>query len=134
GGCGGAGTLARRRGAAPAGRGGDRLTRRGPELPELLRRFPPRQQPASWEATQLPRGRALARMLAAPFTFSDVRYQASVRRGVSQVLDWLASQRGSSWQDRWMATGAEQPADWRQRAVRRARTPPAAIAVNARLA
>ena len=112
------GTLARPRGVPAAGGGGDdRLTRRRPELPELLRRFPPRQQPASWEATELSRGRALARMLAAPFTFSDARYQASVRRGVSCVLDWLASQPGNNWQDRWMASGAEQHADWRQLAV-----------------
>jgi hypothetical protein len=116
-------TLARPRGAATAGWGGGRLTRRGPELPELLRRFPPRQQPASWEATELSRGRALARTLAAPFTFSDVRYQASVRRGVSRVLDWLAEQPGSSWQDRWIASGAEQHADWRQLAVGRAGLP-----------
>lgn len=92
-------------------------------MPELLRRFPPRQQPASWEATELSRGRALARTLAAPFTFSDVRYQASVRRGVSRVLDWLAEQPGSSWQDRWIASGAEQHADWRQLAVGRAGLP-----------
>jgi integrase len=62
-------------------------------------------------------------MLAPPFTFSDVRYQASARRGVSCVLDWLASQPGNNWQDRWRAGGAEQHADWRQLAVRWAGLP-----------
>jgi Phage integrase family len=84
-----------------------------PDLSQLLRQFPPRNRPASWEATQLSRGRVLARLLAAPFAFDHIRYQAGARRGLREVLDWLQSLPGDTWQDRWIASGAEHQADWR---------------------
>jgi len=55
----------------------------------------------------------LARVLAAPFIFEGAGYQAEVRRGICSVLDWLAAMPGRSWQQRWIASGAEQAADWR---------------------
>jgi hypothetical protein len=92
---------------------------RGPRLPdrrdlfELRRQFPPRANPASWPETRASRGGVLARVLAAPFTFEDANYQADVRRGICGVLDWLAAMPGQTWQQRWMASGSEQSADWR---------------------
>ena len=92
---------------------------RGRQLPdrrdlfELRRQFPPRADPASWEETGASRGGVLARVLAAPFTFEGANYQAEVRRGICGVLDWLAAMPGQSWQQRWIASGAEQAADWR---------------------
>lgn len=80
---------------------------------ELRRQFPPRGNPASWDATEASRGRVLARVLAAPFTVEAAGYQAEVRRGISAVLDWLALLPGRSWQQRWLASGAERAADWR---------------------
>jgi len=88
-----------------------------PDLSELLEWFPPRQRPCSWVATGLTRGRMLARLLAPPFAFADSRYQASAARGVRRVLDWLEPQPGATWQERWLASGAEQHPDWRQLAA-----------------
>jgi integrase len=83
------------------------------DLFELRRQFPPRANPASWEETRASRGGVLARVLAAPFANEHASYQADVRRGICGVLDWLAAMPGRTWQQRWMASGAEQAADWR---------------------
>ncbi|MHB2023728.1 MAG: tyrosine-type recombinase/integrase [Mycobacteriales bacterium] len=96
-----------------AGRGGDRHLPGPPDLSELLAQFPPRPRPATWQATEASRGQVLARLLAPPFTFEHAEYQASVRGGVRAVLDWLGSMPGRTWQDRWVASGAEFAADWR---------------------
>jgi integrase len=85
-----------------------------PDLSELLRQFPPRDRRTSWEATELSRGRVLARLLAAPFAFDHVEYQAHARRGLHKVLDWLQSLPGRTWQDRWVASSAEHETDWRR--------------------
>jgi hypothetical protein len=100
------------------GRNGDRHMAARPDLSDLLSQYPPRPRPASWEATTASRGRVLARLLASPFAFHHVKYQDSARRGLCRVLDWLQSQPGGSWQDRWIASGAEQHADWRSLPVR----------------
>jgi integrase len=55
----------------------------------------------------------LARLVAPPFTFGCVDYQVSVGRGLREVMQWLQPQPGSTWQDRWTASGAEQEFDWR---------------------
>ncbi len=96
-----------------AGRSGDRHMPGQPDLSGLLRQFPARARPACWEATGLSRGRVLARLLAPPFAFSHPAHRASARRGLDCVLGWLQSQPGNTWQDRWIASGAEQQPDWR---------------------
>lgn len=83
------------------------------DLVELRKQFPPRANAVSWEATEASRGRVLARVLAAPFTAETTKYQAEVRRSVRTVLDWLATMPGRTWQQRWVASGAEHSADWR---------------------
>jgi integrase len=97
--------------------GGERARSRRRDLFALRKQFPPRKSPASWEATTASRGRVLARVLAAPFAASGTKYQAEVRRGVCSVLDWLATMPGRTWQARWIASGAEQAADWRELAA-----------------
>ncbi len=87
------------------------------DLFELRKLFPPRLNPVSWEATEASRGRVLARVLTAPSTADNTKYQAEVRRGVRTVLDWLATMPGITWQARWDASGAEHAADWRILAV-----------------
>ena len=99
--------------AAVVGRNGDRHRPGQPDLSALLERFPPRKRPVSWPTTEVSRGQVLARLLAPPFSFVHVEYQASVRRGLRQVLHWLQSQPGDTWQDRWTASGAEHEPDWR---------------------
>ena len=99
--------------AAVAGRSGQRHRSDRRDLFELRKQFPPRPNPASWEATAASRGQVLARVLAAPFSTGSAGYQAELRRGVCTVLDWLAAAPGKSWQARWIASGAEQSSDWR---------------------
>jgi hypothetical protein len=93
-----------------------------PDLSGLLEQFPPREQPASWQATELSRGWVLARLLAPPFAFDHVKYQSSARRGLCQVLDWLQSHPADTWQDRWLASEAERQSDWRPLATNRTNT------------
>jgi integrase len=99
--------------ASGAERGGDRRRPGPPDLSELSAQFPPRRGPRSWPAAEASRGQVLARVLAAPFAFDDAGYQASARLGTSAVLNWLSAQPGRSWQDRWIAGGAETSDDWR---------------------
>jgi hypothetical protein len=94
-------------------RGDDRHRPDPPDLSELLAQFPPRLRPRSWQASEASRGQVLARLLAPPFAFDDAGYQAWARRGMRIVLDWLGSQPGRTWQERWIACGAEVSDDWR---------------------
>ena len=78
-------------------------------------RFPARPDLTSWPATALPRaeaerllGRALA---AAPGTPAA---RGSNAAGPGLLLDWLEEQPGTTWQERWLASGAgESGAGWR---------------------
>ena len=55
----------------------------------------------------------LARVLAAPFALDNPASQQTRRLGVLAVLSWLQTQPGDSWQQRWLASGAEDQPDWR---------------------
>ncbi|MDV6248134.1 site-specific integrase [Rhodococcus opacus] len=72
-----------------------------------LRRFPPRPLPDSWPETVQPRQLIVARLLTEPFTTVSAGLQPGRRRGLTRVLDWLEHQPGDSWQDRWLASGAD---------------------------
>lgn len=54
-------------------------------------------------------------MGAAPFVVDGPAGEDNRRRGVRIVLDWLQTQPGDSWQQRWLASGAERDrrVDWR---------------------
>ena len=54
-------------------------------------------------------------LIAAPFPKTGSAPERARRRGMAIVLGWLADQPGGSWQDRWLAAGAEADpaADWR---------------------
>ena len=83
---------------------------------QLLEAFPPRPTQRSWEATGRPRDQVQSRLLASPL-LDGLPY--ATRRGrviaLGAVLDWLSSQPGQTWQDRWIASGAEAEhgTDWR---------------------
>ena len=69
-------------------------------------RFPPRPALTGWPATRLPRGQVLGQLangVSGPGSGEPGRHAA----GLALLLDWLAGQDGGSWQERWLASGAE---------------------------
>ena len=81
---------------------------------QWLSRFPPRAVVCSWPATQASRSQVLTRLLARPFALEHSRSQQSRRLGLLCVVNWLQTQPGDSWQDRWLASGAQDHGDWRE--------------------
>ena len=98
---------------APAGR----EPSRGPDRRSLWQpardRFPARPDATDWPGAVLPRAEAqgqLARVLAGGRSAD----QGYARVGPGALLDWLQDQRGTTWQERWLASGADQArAGWR---------------------
>ena len=86
------------------------------QLAELSRRFPSRAPEADWPATGQRRGDVLARLLASPFTASGDSQQSSRRIGLTKLVHWLEEQPGRTWQQRWMASGADAAGNlgWRE--------------------
>jgi Phage integrase family len=85
-----------------------------PDAGQVLRQFPPRPAGSGWPATRQSREQVLARLLAPPFALDNPAGQAQRRRGLTRMLDWLGSQPGQTWQDRWIVSGAEGASPWRQ--------------------
>jgi hypothetical protein len=85
-----------------------------PDMRQLWQRFPPRPRPSTWPATERSRDELLARLLTPPFTVGDQGARERRRRGLVGVVNWLAGQPGTTWQQRWSASGAEAMgnADW----------------------
>ena len=93
---------------------GDRLLASGQDgLASLLDRFQPRPAEKIWRVTRQPREQLLDRLLSPPFRVDNTQSQANRKAGAAQLLDWLESMPGETWQDRWAASGAEDAADWR---------------------
>ncbi len=80
----------------------------GPDIQQLWQRFPPRSTATSWPGTEQRREPLLARLLAAPFA-ADTHGPGWQRRrlGLIRLLDWLTDQPGDTWQQRWLASGAD---------------------------
>jgi len=79
----------------------------------LASRFPPRAVVSSWPVTEAGRSQVVSRLLAPPFALGHPASQQNRRLGVLAVVNWLRAQPGDSWQDRWLASGAEDQPDWR---------------------
>lgn len=88
----------------------------GPDMVGLWRRFPPRVGAVSWPMTEQPREALLGKMWAASLMVDDQGSVIQQRRrlGLLRLVDWLADQPGLTWQERWMASGADSAgnADW----------------------
>lgn len=52
-------------------------------------------------------------MLTPPFALDHKGSQQKRRLSVLSVVNWLATQPGDTWQDRWRSSGAEDQPDWR---------------------
>jgi hypothetical protein len=79
-----------------------------------MARFPPRSAAQLWPATQASRSAVADRVLAEPFALPNRLSQQTRRLGVLAVLNWLQTQLGDSWQERWRASGAEAHPQWQQ--------------------
>jgi hypothetical protein len=90
------------------------------QMAGLSRRFPPRPaQDHGWSATCQRRGHVLARLFAPPFTADQDGLQSSRRIGLTKLVHWLEEQPGRTWQDRWLASGADAAGNlaWRELAA-----------------
>jgi hypothetical protein len=74
-------------------------------------RFPARPVAVCWPATGHDRGQVLQLVSSASFALPESRIQTNHRRGLPLLLDWLAEQPGRTWQDRWLASGADAAGD-----------------------
>lgn len=74
----------------------------------LLARFPPRELPRRWPETALGRAEVLALASSTPGV-ATVSVDTARRRltGLVLLLDWLEDQPGQTWQERWLASGAD---------------------------
>ena len=77
----------------------------------------PRHVETAWPRTRLDREQAWQVLNRPPLTpvRLDARHPNAYPTGVGLLLDWLADQRGRTWQDRWVASGADADGRcWRQ--------------------
>ena len=82
-------------------------------------RFPARAEASCWPATRRSREEAWAQVTSPPFVLANGGTQGKRVRGLTRLLDWLESQPGKTWQDRWRASGAEAAgAGWRELPLR----------------
>ena len=78
-------------------------------------RFPPRAVPTAWPATTAGREEVLERLTRPPFVLGAAGSQKQRAAGLRLLLDWLEDQPGCSWQQRWLASGADAAGSrWRQ--------------------
>ena len=92
----------------------------GADMTRLWQRFPPRAAARSWPGTEVTGEVVMARLLAAPFTVAENGDSRQRRRlSLRRLLDWLSAQPGDTWQQRWLASGADAAgnAAWWQLAV-----------------
>jgi hypothetical protein len=75
---------------------------------QLRARFPPRPAEAWWPHTAQEHEETLRRLTSPPFVCERKATRAGRRRGVTKLLRWLASFPGDTWQERWLASGAEE--------------------------
>jgi hypothetical protein len=74
-------------------------------------RFPARAVAVTWPVTGDGRDHIWQRLTAAPFVMDVASSQSTRVRGLTRLLDWLESQPGTTWQERWLASGAEAAGD-----------------------
>lgn len=94
--------------------------RTGTQSETLRKRFPARRLATSWPRTELSRQSVLEQLGTALFVADGSAGEDNRRRGVRIVLDWLETQPGETWQQRWLASGADHDGriDWRGLPIR----------------
>src|ERR1019366_8483772 len=66
-----------------------------------------RATPTDWPDTRVSRLQVWERLTRAPFVLAKRNSQYVRANGLEALLDWLGEQPGDTWQQRWLATGAE---------------------------
>ena len=80
--------------------------------------FPPRPAVTDWPATRQDRDEAFERLTSGIFVLDNEGSQERRRRALKWFLDWLSGQPGETWQQRWMASGADAAGgNWRQEPI-----------------
>lgn len=74
-------------------------------------RFPPRAAMESWPATELDRAGVLRLVASAVRGAEGSKARVACCRSLSRMLDFLESHRGSTWQERWLGSGADAAGD-----------------------
>jgi Phage integrase family len=74
---------------------------------QLRVRFPPRPAERWWPHTAQSPEETLERLTSPPFVPEVKATRAGRRRGLTKLLGWLSSFPGDTWQQRWLASGAE---------------------------
>jgi hypothetical protein len=83
--------------------------------PAVTGRPAARPQGTDWPATRQGRQETWARLTRAPFVLDAPSSQRCRTVGLRLLLDWLEDQPGQTWQDRWLASGADADGrSWRQ--------------------
>ena len=78
-------------------------------------RFVARASCGDWPVTRLGGERVSERLTSGAFTLDTAGGRKRRRHGVSALLGWLGAQPGDTWQERWLASGADSAgAAWRQ--------------------
>ena len=78
-------------------------------------RYPARTVDVDWPGTHLRRESVWDLATAAPFVLANRETQGKRLRGLTRLLDWLQAHTGLTWQQRWLAAGAEASgAQWRR--------------------
>jgi hypothetical protein len=78
-------------------------------------RYPPRPVETDWPATFCDRDELDRLVGPAAQGLPSTHVREARRRGLPLLLDWLADQPGDTWQQRWMASGADAAGtDWAQ--------------------
>ncbi len=68
----------------------------------------PRPSPTSWWQTRQSRAALVERLLGRFIDPNAGRARDKTRRrGLTKLLDWLQQQTGDTWQERWLASGAD---------------------------
>jgi integrase len=73
----------------------------------LAARFPARPVAECWTATGQYRDQVMQLVDTASAGLPESRIEANRRRGLPVLLDWLDGQPGQTWQQRWLASGAD---------------------------
>jgi hypothetical protein len=81
--------------------------------------FPPRPASNDWPAIHYSRDRVLGLLARPPFAVDNPGSQRWRFRGGALAVAWLADQPGDTWQQRWLASGAESAGkEWKRGCAR----------------